>query len=290
MMKMTGGVACCCVALLFAVASVSASVKKLKSIKDLKKIDFGRSVPAHSLVLLHWFANTIDIDLNNRIRLTFDPSNGDYGTHHYGNYERLLDPLPRGHQYYTVGNLNLGSSIRLPDHVVHPQTSLDGGNRDRIVFRVCGERIDQVYLTQHRGQNYDPDHTYQITTNLLRQIQEFSLSGDYQTLVDLRNRYGGYIDESTNENNWGHLAFLQLFLCIVMSKTVHIQGQRRRSERRQNPELNQNRGSGSDHNNSESWTDNQYNHTALVVREINRNRGSGTNYNSESCIDNKCRY
>lgn len=255
---MTGKVTYCCVALLFTLSSVSA-VKKLKSIQDLKEIDFGKSVPAHSLLLLHWFANTIIIDHNNRIQLTFNPSNADYGAHHYGNYEGVLDQPPRGHQYYTVGNLNKDSSVPLPDHVVNPPNSFDGGNRDRIIFRVCGERIDQVYITQHydnsdyQGTTYDPYHTYRITTNLLRQIQEFSLSGNYHTLMDLRNRYGANVNVSTNKNNVGHLAFLQLFLCIVLNKMVHIQGQRRRPESRHSDELNQNRGSGSN-NNSECCT------------------------------------
>ena len=55
----------------------------LNSINDLKKIPFGQSVPQHSLVLLHWFANTIEID-NDLIELTFEPNHEDYGTHHYG--------------------------------------------------------------------------------------------------------------------------------------------------------------------------------------------------------------
>ncbi|CAL8338363.1 unnamed protein product [Arctogadus glacialis] len=80
----------------------------LDSIDDLKKIPFGQSVPKHSLVLLHWFANTIEIDNNDAIELTFEPNHGDYGTHHYGNFERFLDPVPFGHRYYTLGNINPG--------------------------------------------------------------------------------------------------------------------------------------------------------------------------------------
>jgi len=66
---------------------VSAVQRKLKSISDLKNINFGQSVPKHSLLLLHWFANTVNIDENNVINLTFDPNDGDYGSHYYGNFE-----------------------------------------------------------------------------------------------------------------------------------------------------------------------------------------------------------
>ncbi|KAG8007029.1 hypothetical protein GBF38_023149 [Nibea albiflora] len=92
---MSGGVLSCGVALLLALTSVSAA-PKLKSINGLKDIDFGSSVPEHSLVLLHWFANTVEIDDNNVIWLDFDPNCGDYGLHYYRNAEGLLDPLPPG--------------------------------------------------------------------------------------------------------------------------------------------------------------------------------------------------
>uniref|UniRef100_A0A3Q3J428 Uncharacterized protein n=1 Tax=Monopterus albus TaxID=43700 RepID=A0A3Q3J428_MONAL len=152
--------------------------KKLNSINDLRNIDFDWSVPKHSLLLLHWFANVIYIDSQNNIWLTFDP-NTNYGSHHYGNFDGLLEPS--GYQYFTVGNLNEDSSVELPDYVAQPKREYKGRNSDRIIFRVGQQitgrrRIDRVYLTQHKGapeSPYDPDHTYEVTTNLLREIREF---------------------------------------------------------------------------------------------------------------------
>uniref|UniRef100_A0A8C6U0L8 Uncharacterized protein n=1 Tax=Neogobius melanostomus TaxID=47308 RepID=A0A8C6U0L8_9GOBI len=149
-----------------------------------KKLDFGQSVPKHGLLLLHWFANVINIDNNNVLRLTFDPNTEDFGSHHYGNYENMLDPVPWGYRYFTVGNLYEETSDELPQYVLHPPVrEYEGDNRDRIIFRVRETNprvhiIDQVYLTQHfrpeefQGTRYDPDHTYPISTNLLREISE----------------------------------------------------------------------------------------------------------------------
>ncbi|XP_022608175.1 uncharacterized protein LOC111227069 [Seriola dumerili] len=237
MMKMSGRVTSCCVALFLTLTSVSA-VKKLNSINDLKKINFGLSVPTHSLLLLHWFANIVDIDNNDVIYLTFDPNNEDYGSHHYGNYERLLDPLPHGnmrYRYYTVGNLHQNSPMRLPSYIIYPPAGYEGRNRDRIIFRVREQntrgqvlqRIDRVYITQHyetsenQGTRYDPDYTYQVTTNLLREIMQFSVGEDQQSLPELRERFGSNADDShlrDIRNIWGDLASLGLLVFIVIQE------------------------------------------------------------------------
>ncbi|XP_074512984.1 uncharacterized protein LOC141781267 isoform X2 [Sebastes fasciatus] len=244
MMKMSGRVTSCCVALLFVLNSVSAVQKKLDSINDLKQINFGQSVPTHILLLLHWFANTVDIDDNNNIiRLTFDPNSGDYGSHHYANFKRLLVPLPWGneYQYYTVGNLHQDTSMPLPRYVVRPpKREYVGTNRDRIIIRVRGQntgwgasqRIDQVYITQHIGRQgeYDPDHTYRITTNLLRQIREFSVGQNQLSLWDLRSRYESNADEFHIRNTWGNLACLGLLLFIVIQENNRPQSQRQNDE------------------------------------------------------------
>uniref|UniRef100_A0A3B4YUK4 Uncharacterized protein n=1 Tax=Seriola lalandi dorsalis TaxID=1841481 RepID=A0A3B4YUK4_SERLL len=159
--------------------------RRLNSINDLKEINFGKSLPTHSLLLLHWFANIVEIDRNNVIHFTFDP-NRDYGSHHYGNYERLLDRLPPEHQYYTVGNLNENTAEELPDYVVDPPAGYAGTNMDRIIFRVRDhntgwQRIDRVYLTQH----YDPAHTYEISIHLLREIREFSVGQNQRSLTSV---------------------------------------------------------------------------------------------------------
>ncbi|KAK1877685.1 Anthranilate phosphoribosyltransferase [Dissostichus eleginoides] len=248
MMKMLGGVTWCCVALLLALNSVSAVQKTLKSINGLKKINFGQAVPMHSLLLLHWFANEIDIDNNNIIELTFDPNREDYGSHHYGNYEGVLDPLPRGnqHRYYTIGNLNEETSTQLPPYVFDPISEDMGSNMDRIIFRVREQNIhgqayqviDQVYITQHiphQGTVYDPAHTYRITTNLLREIREFSVGEDQPPLSYLRNRFGSSADDFDIENKWGELACLGLLLYIVIQEKHSSKQQNNRPENRRNP-------------------------------------------------------
>uniref|UniRef100_A0A8C5AVI1 Uncharacterized protein n=1 Tax=Gadus morhua TaxID=8049 RepID=A0A8C5AVI1_GADMO len=125
------------------------SERILNSINDLKKIPFGQSVPQHSLVLLHWFANTIEIN-NDTIVLTFEPDHGDYGTHHYRNYETVLNPLPFGQQYYTLGNINpmrrsLPSYFTNDDLFGHEEL-----NRARIIFTLSSQNtIVRVYITLH---------------------------------------------------------------------------------------------------------------------------------------------
>nr|XP_033945772.1 uncharacterized protein LOC117451531 isoform X2 [Pseudochaenichthys georgianus]XP_033945773.1 uncharacterized protein LOC117451531 isoform X2 [Pseudochaenichthys georgianus] len=250
-MKISGGVTWCCVALLLALTSVSAVQKTLKSINALKRINFGQSVPKHSLLLLHWFANGIDIDNNDIIQLTFDPNSGDYGSHHYGNFEGVLDPLPRGnqYQYLTIGNIHQRTSNPLPAYVAHRVMDYEGENRDRIIVRVreqnqrrAYQTIDQVYITQHyetsenQGTPYDPDHTYSITTNLLRQIREFAL-GQNQ-LSYLRNRFGSSADELQIRNAWGPLACLGLLLYIVIQEKHSSKQQNNRPKIDNKPEDN----------------------------------------------------
>uniref|UniRef100_UPI0037E835C7 uncharacterized protein n=1 Tax=Semicossyphus pulcher TaxID=241346 RepID=UPI0037E835C7 len=245
MMKTTGRVTWSCAALLLTLTSVSA-VQRLNSIDGLKKIGFGQSVPTHSLVLLFWFANKVYMGYNNVIRLTFNPNNGDYGSHYYHNSEYLLDEPPQGQEYYTVGNLYQETSVPLPDYVINPPTLFEEGNRDRIIIRVRGRRIHQVYITQHfdhQGTPYDPDHTYQITPNLLRQIRQFSLRGHFQMLGELRNRYASNADLSEIGNQWGHLVFLGLFLYIVTTPCYYNEESRRPVNR----QSTENRGSATYH-------------------------------------------
>ncbi|KAM6904711.1 uncharacterized protein FYW49_014782 [Xenentodon cancila] len=254
-MKMTAVIQSCCVALFLASTSVSA-VNKLQTINDLKRIDFGPSVPKHSLLLLYWFADIVEVDNNDIIRLTFDPTQGDFGSHHYGNYERVLEPLPQGnrHRYYTVGNLNHESSLQLPSYIVHPRNEYEGRNRDRIVFRVRegntrrqdGQIIDRVYITQHylasdnQGTRYDPAHTYQVTSTLLNQIRVFTLEdNDMNSMINLRDHFGSGANDSQLRhirNSWGELACLGLFLFIVIQEkhSSNQQNNRRQPPARRN--------------------------------------------------------
>ncbi|XP_075942232.1 uncharacterized protein LOC142944913 [Anarhichas minor] len=241
MMEKTGRVMICCVALLLVLTSVSAVQRDLDSIDDLKEINFGQSVPKHSLVLLYWFANAVNIDEDDDISLSFDPDSRDYGSHRYHNSEGMLDRLPRGnvYRYYTLGSLNQGASMQLPRYVVRPPArEYVGSNRERIIIRVRGpntgrralQNIDQVYVTQHIDQEgeYDPDDTYMITTNLLRQIREFSGGQNQQQLWQLRNRFGSNADLSHIRNTWGaKLAGLGLLLLIVIQERYSSNQQNR---------------------------------------------------------------
>uniref|UniRef100_A0AAQ4QVI4 Uncharacterized protein n=1 Tax=Gasterosteus aculeatus aculeatus TaxID=481459 RepID=A0AAQ4QVI4_GASAC len=136
----------------------------LDSINDLKEIDFGQSVPNHSLLLLYWFANAVEIDENDDISLTFDPDSRAYGSHYYGNYEGLLDPLPRdkSYRYYTIGSLYQDSSMPLPPYVVRPLAGYVAGNRDRIIIRV---RDPDTATAEGRPSNYGPPHDSQPLKN-----------------------------------------------------------------------------------------------------------------------------
>lgn len=177
---MSGRVVVCCAALFLFLTSASA-VKRLYCIDDLDRIVSARSVPEHSLVLLRWFANAIEIDSNNYIWLNFDPNQRDYGSHYYGNYGQLLTQPLQGHQYFTIGNVYQSSAVKLPPSVI--RAAEGDGNRLRIIVSVRGpypgctsQRIDRVYLTQHmtyqQGADYDPAHTYEISTNLLREMRQ----------------------------------------------------------------------------------------------------------------------
>ena len=139
--------------LFLSILPTESTIRILNSINDLKKIPFGQSVPKHSLVLLHWFANTIEFDNNDLIELTFEPSNGDYGTHHYGNYEGVLDRLPPGQQYYTLGNINpmINNQRRsLPSYFTNDLNRLLGRevlNRARIIFSYSSQdTVGQVFI------------------------------------------------------------------------------------------------------------------------------------------------
>lgn len=218
------GRAASCFAVLLATLACASAVQKLTSISSLKKIQFGKTVPKHCLILLHWFANEIEFDNNNIMRLTFDP-NGDYGSHHYGNYEGILVPVRRGCRYYTIGNLNQETTVPLPDYVMHPRRDYGGENRDRIILSASQQVIHQVFITQHyetwqqQGTLYDPNHTYQITTALLREIREFSIRDNNLPLLYLRNRYQSNADMDHLKQTWGNLACLGLFLAIVIKET-----------------------------------------------------------------------
>lgn len=237
MMTSSRGVSIFCV-LAPLVVSCESVFQDLSSINDLKKLDFGQTVPTHSLLLLHWFANVIDIDQFNTITLTFDPDKEDFGSHHYGNYEYMLDPPPERSRYFTVGNLYEVTSHELPGYVFHPPVrEYEGNNMDRIIFRVQEtnprvHRIDQVYLTQHfrsdehQGTRYNPERTYRISPNLLQQMRMFSVQNNHRSLWELRDLFNSHAEDTQVRdirNIWGEgLATVGLLLFIVIQKKCLI--------------------------------------------------------------------
>lgn len=224
--------------LLLSLTSISA-IQPLCSINDLRNIDFGHTFPRHGLLLLHWFANNINID-NNDIPLNFEPNRGDYGIHYYRNHDNLLHPLsdPSGtvvYSYYTLGNLNLhnNNARAFPSYVTQGfYNSVRDQNRDRIIIRVREDRrressnprtIDRVYITQHYGHyglpqgrrsQYDPHNTFQISPALLREIRELPVR---PTVGDLQNRFGQNLDQCILDQlyEWGYLITLGLLLFVV---------------------------------------------------------------------------
>ncbi|XP_012727836.2 uncharacterized protein LOC105933018 [Fundulus heteroclitus] len=181
-----------CVAVSVILTSVYAARRSLNSISDLTNCPL--SERTNIIELLHWFANKVYI--HDRICLTFDPTSA-YGSHHYGNYGNLLDPLPRGYQYYTIGNIYEEDSESLPDYVRNPRRRNINHNKARIIIRVnkgnaaprAGQTIDQVYITQHYdgSDDYDPDHTYRITPSLLQAVRRRGID-ELQQLVSSSQR------------------------------------------------------------------------------------------------------
>nr|XP_029544911.1 uncharacterized protein LOC115147059 [Oncorhynchus nerka] len=194
----------------------------LNSIQDLK--DRVHPLSTSQLSLLYWLASQIrNIDNNNIMTFNFDPTRGDYGSHHYNNRESVLPPLNIG-KYYTLGNLNFRNALEFPEYVTKEflMSKKSVNNRQRLILRAKWNThttmfitVDQVYLTQHyppdsrRGSAYDPDNTYCITPNLLREIQTF------QTLsaTDIQNQYGIQIGPTNQEED--ALQRLAWFLKII---------------------------------------------------------------------------
>uniref|UniRef100_A0A673JFN8 Uncharacterized protein n=1 Tax=Sinocyclocheilus rhinocerous TaxID=307959 RepID=A0A673JFN8_9TELE len=149
-------------------------VRILNHLSDLRETRFGQPCPRHGLKLLWWFAHDcVQIDSNGRMTAQCDPANGAFGFHRFYN-ERLLPKttLP----YYEAGNLHTPGS--LPDYVTRSYTGQsDSSNTDRIIvsFDSRWKRFEKIYVTQHSNQvRFDQNHTYCVSTDLLKNIKELS--------------------------------------------------------------------------------------------------------------------
>uniref|UniRef100_A0A8C1TC54 Uncharacterized protein n=1 Tax=Cyprinus carpio TaxID=7962 RepID=A0A8C1TC54_CYPCA len=196
-------------------ASVS-SVKKLTSIEELRNTRYANRSPRHGLPLLFWFAQNVNLDQNNNMRLNFFPYENAYGFHYFGNTDRppLLPSLSYGQSYYSVGNLNTGRYPRaseLPDYVWRHfrNSNLPERNMDRLIVsldQTRPNRISRLYVTAHnRGRNdFNPSDTYEIDPALVSQIRQAdvcSTSLTYSTEEDTCRQFmqsTGYISSCSD--------------------------------------------------------------------------------------------
>ncbi|KAJ8000878.1 hypothetical protein DPEC_G00184970 [Dallia pectoralis] len=192
-----------CFLLILSGSSVS-SIPTINGIRDLRGIWYGNIFPRHGLHLLYWFVDQSDVNGNyDIVETNFDPTRGDYGFGYYSNNDSFLPALtdPQREAYYWVGDIGKENSWALPEYVTQSYyNSLKSGdrNRDRIIVRVVQAngsnefRLDMVFVTQlyplndNKANLIDPNHTYSVTFDLLREIQTLQvLSGRNDTLTGL---------------------------------------------------------------------------------------------------------
>ncbi|TRY77715.1 hypothetical protein DNTS_029096, partial [Danionella cerebrum] len=161
------------------------SMKRLSTLSALKKSGFGQPSPRHGLRLIWWFVHEcVHLENNGQISARCAPANGDFGFHRFHNYPPLL---PRLHvPYYEVGNLKPIETLKkLPDYVRESYKGYES-NCDRIIVSCDSwKMVDVVYVTKHSDHtNFDPNQTYEITTELLREIKRINL---HTFLSSMRN-------------------------------------------------------------------------------------------------------
>ncbi|XP_046904711.1 uncharacterized protein LOC124486873 [Hypomesus transpacificus] len=198
------------------VPSVS-SIKTLNSIRELadNNIQFGKTFAGHGLKLLYWLAHNISIDQNDVIDLGYiNPSQGHYGFHYFGNRDQqglYIFPQANNIHYYALGNLNGNihpGSNTLPSYVTEDFTNTRWDtthrNDERIIvqsYRYNPRRVRRVYASLH----YDPDRTWEISPQLLREIRNIPTLGAFLRQVDYdfnsRNNFYGKIFHCTQSHD-----------------------------------------------------------------------------------------
>lgn len=159
-------------------------IPKLMTVEGLREVTFGHRPPRHGLKLLHWFSTkAVEFNDDGQMELQCDPDNGDYGFHHYGNFEDLL---PRGKTYFEVGNLNSlyhHGAQDLPAYVREAygsQKNCYERNKDRIIISLdrASRLIGEVYITEHRFglSDFSEEGTFLLSPDIIRE------AGDMQRM------------------------------------------------------------------------------------------------------------
>ncbi|XP_010900945.2 uncharacterized protein LOC105029331 [Esox lucius] len=161
---------------------------QLRTLDDLYRSGFGRPLPRHGLMLLFWFANEcVNFDDHNNTWVRCQPEKGDFGFHHFGNFEEILPVLVRDgrEKYFEVGNLNTENYPEANDlqPYVRRYYELAPGNyrqsnKDRIIIKLNQRKVKATYVTEHKDGNrgdFDPEHTHLVSPDLIRDIQELEL-------------------------------------------------------------------------------------------------------------------
>ncbi|TSN95696.1 hypothetical protein Baya_9810 [Bagarius yarrelli] len=163
--------------LLFLILNSAAAIHTLKNIKDLKNTTTSmKEFPRHGLMLLQWFANTVDIDSSGEMQLNFDPGQGSYGLHCYGNTDIGMPFDSSDSLYHSLGDLDRGSARMLPFYVTHDfhhSVESPEKNIDRVLLQVQKSnprKVEKVFMTEFH-EEHNLDKTYEISVQLLRQIR-----------------------------------------------------------------------------------------------------------------------
>lgn len=172
-----------CGFLSYVILTSADAIQTLKDIKDLANTTTSmKEFPRHGLMLLHWFANNVEVDSSGEMQLHFDPGAGSYGLRCYTDNDRRAPCASSGSLQYSLGDLDRRSARMLPFYVTHDfHHSMESPqkNLDRVLIQVRKSnptKVEKVYITEYHknhspGGSYNPDCTYEISAQLLIQIQ-----------------------------------------------------------------------------------------------------------------------
>ncbi|KAL1023519.1 hypothetical protein UPYG_G00041890 [Umbra pygmaea] len=166
------------------VRSITTQICQLSTIEELRDSSFGRPLPRHGLMLLFWYArDCVDFDFYDNMQVQCYPETGDFGFHHFGNFENILPVLLQNsrEKYFEVGNLNTESyplAKDLPPYV-RQNYGLSLGhrqcNKDRIIISLKHRHVTATYVTEHKENGiqgkFDPERTHLVSPDLIRVIR-----------------------------------------------------------------------------------------------------------------------